>query len=239
MLCILETQIAKTRVENLRYTLGFDNCFAVASSGRSGGLGVFWNNNVMVKVNHFSQYHIDAEFAEPEKDKWRLTFMYGEAKRNLRHRTWELMKFMRGESDLPWLCMGDFNEILRREEQFGANDREEYLMEGFREAVDVCGLCDIGYRGLDWTWEKKVSGGNYVRVRLDRALATSNWCNLFPFAKLRHLAAVKSDHCPILLSTEQADDSRRIHSRGRPFRYEIMWETHKTLIPMVESFWKR
>jgi hypothetical protein len=123
---------------------------------------VFWNNNVIVKVNHFSQYHIDAEFAEPEKDKWRLTFMYGEAKRNLRHRTWELMKFMRGESDLHRLCMGDFNEILRREEQFGANDREEYLMEGFREAVDVCGLCDIGYRGLDWTWEKKVSGGNYV-----------------------------------------------------------------------------
>ena len=59
------------------------------------------------------------------------------------------MKQMRSDTDLPWVCMGDFNEILRREEQLGPNIREEYLMEGFREAVDVCQLCDIGYKGLD------------------------------------------------------------------------------------------
>jgi hypothetical protein len=69
--------------------------------------------------------------------------------------------------------MGDFNEILHPQEQFGPNPREEYLMEGFRNAVDVCGFCDIGYTGLDWTWEKKVASGVYVPVRLDRALATT------------------------------------------------------------------
>jgi hypothetical protein len=42
------------------------------------------------------------------------------------------MKQMRSDFDLPWLCMGDFNEILRREEQLGPNIREDYLMEGFR-----------------------------------------------------------------------------------------------------------
>ena len=44
VLCVLETQVHKTCVEDLKTTLGFDNSFAVSSSGRSGGLGIFWNN---------------------------------------------------------------------------------------------------------------------------------------------------------------------------------------------------
>jgi exonuclease III len=41
VLFIMETQIDKYRVENLHYTLGFDNSFAVNSVGRSAGLGLF------------------------------------------------------------------------------------------------------------------------------------------------------------------------------------------------------
>ena len=80
------------------------------------------------------------------------------------------MKRLRGESTLPWLCIGYFSEILRPEEQHGPNARDSAQIEAFREAVDVCGLANLGYRGLDWTWEKKVAGGHYCRVRLDRAL---------------------------------------------------------------------
>jgi hypothetical protein len=42
VLCVLETQVHKARVEGLKCTLGYDNAFAVSSSGRSGGLGIFW-----------------------------------------------------------------------------------------------------------------------------------------------------------------------------------------------------
>ena len=85
------------------------------------------------------------------------------------------MTRLRGESTLPWLCIGDFNEILRKEEQMGVHERDSAQMEAFREATDLCALADLGYRGLDWTWEKKVPGGHYCRVRLDRALASASW----------------------------------------------------------------
>ena len=49
--------------------------------------------------------------------------------------------------------MGDFNEILHVEEQMGGNDREEWCMSGFREAVEYCGFSDLGYRGLPFTWD--------------------------------------------------------------------------------------
>jgi hypothetical protein len=54
ILRIFETQIDKKRVERLERTLGYDNAFAVSSSGRSGGLGTFWNNNANVEVLRFT-----------------------------------------------------------------------------------------------------------------------------------------------------------------------------------------
>lgn len=50
MLCVLETQVDRAWVESLKSTLGFDNTFVVSSSGRSGGLGMFWNNNNRVEI---------------------------------------------------------------------------------------------------------------------------------------------------------------------------------------------
>jgi hypothetical protein len=42
-------------------------------------------------------------------------------------------------------------------------------------------------------------------VQLDHALATTEGCNMFPMTSLKHLTVVKSDHCPILLSTEREE----------------------------------
>ena len=41
ILCVAETQLQRARVESLAGTLGFDQGFAVSSTGRSGGLAIF------------------------------------------------------------------------------------------------------------------------------------------------------------------------------------------------------
>lgn len=215
VVCLVETQLSKQRVEGLTATLGFEGGFAVASSGRSGGLGVFWRHGLNFRIKNYSRYHIDAWVSEPGKDDWRLTCFYGEANRSLRQNTWDTMARLRGESTLPWLCIGDFNEILRRDEQIGPNERDTAQMAGFREAVDLCGLDDLGYIGLDWTFEKRIHGGQHCRVRLDRALATANWSSMFPFASVRHLVAAKSDHSPLYSST------RWMQQIG-----ELVWTVH-------------
>lgn len=60
LLRIVETQIFKAHVENLAGTLRFDHAYVVGSSGRSGGLGLFWNDEINVDVFLYSEYHIDA-----------------------------------------------------------------------------------------------------------------------------------------------------------------------------------
>jgi hypothetical protein len=84
-----------------------------------------------------------------------------------------MMRFLKADCDLSWLSIGDYNEVLQREEQFGPNDRDMAQINLFRECVDVCELVDVGYQGLDWTFERRVQRGENCRVRLDRALAST------------------------------------------------------------------
>ena len=128
MLCVLETQV---RVEGLKTTLGFDNSFAVSSSGRSGGLGIFWNNEIKLDLLPYSQYHIDCIITEGSNDPWRLTCVYGEAHTNERHKTWNMLKFIKSSSHLPWVCVGHFNEVLHQLEHVGVQERSSSQIAGF------------------------------------------------------------------------------------------------------------
>jgi hypothetical protein len=139
----------------------------VGSSGRSGGLCIYWKNPLSLVLRNFSKYHIDMVVNELGEEPWRLTAWYGEANWSLRFRTWDMMRFLKADCDLPWLSIGDFNEVLRREEQFGPNDRDIAQINLFWECVDVCELVDLGYQGLDWTFERRVQGGEHCRVELD------------------------------------------------------------------------
>ena len=238
ILCVLETQVHKKRVEGLSSTLGYDRAFAVSSSGRSGGLGIFWNNEINVETLPYSQYHIDAIITEQGCEPWRLTCVYGEATTHLRFKTWDMLKYIKSTSALPWVCMGDFNEVLHRSEHVGVRERSHAQIAGFRDMVDVCGIRDLGYEGRRWTFEKRVAGGSYCRVRLDRALATVDWCSRFPMARVQNLTAVASDHGPILLTwAERPERGWNRKTRGR-FQYELMWERHDEFAPMVDQAWQ-
>ena len=103
--------------------------------------------------------------------------------------------------------------------------------------ADVCGLYDLGYEGRSWTFEKRVAGGSYCRVRHDRALATPEWTSRFPVATVSHLAAVASDHGPILLRWKKERD-KNCRKRKKRFQYEIMWESHEDFNPWLGEVWQ-
>jgi hypothetical protein len=101
--------------------------------------------------------------------------------------------------------------------------------------VDVCGLKDIGFTGRKWTYEKKVSGGSFCCVRLDRALVSAEWNSRFPLASVSHHAVAASDHGPILLVWSR--ETQRL--RKRRFRYEVMWESHETFSSTIADSWQQ
>jgi exonuclease III len=71
ILCIQETQISRDRVKSLVSSLSFDQSFEVDSSTRSGGLGIYWNNEINIVILGYSQYHIDVSIVGIGENPWR------------------------------------------------------------------------------------------------------------------------------------------------------------------------
>ena len=57
---ISESRLSKTAAERLRVFLGFEGCFTVEPVGRSGGLVLLWNLELIVSVGSYSRFHINA-----------------------------------------------------------------------------------------------------------------------------------------------------------------------------------
>jgi hypothetical protein len=137
----------------------YDNVFDVSSTGRSGGLGIFWNNEIKLDLLPYSQYHIHAVVHPPNAEPWRFTCVYREARVSDRHKMRDMLKFIKSYSPLPWMLIGDFNEVLHREEHMGVNDRSNSQIKAFRDMVNTCELMDLGYTGTPSTFDNKVAGG--------------------------------------------------------------------------------
>ena len=158
-------------MDKIKWSLGFTNGVAVDCNGKGGGLALWWRAEVDVSVRPWCQYFLDAKITTTE-GSWRFTGIYGEPRTNLRGKTWEVLRYLRTQDDLPWICAGDFNEILCQEEQLGRNDRKESQMQNFRECLTDCRLIDLGYSGYPFTWDNHRYGVDNVQARLDRAVGT-------------------------------------------------------------------
>jgi hypothetical protein len=86
---------------------------------------------------------------ESQDKIWRFTEIYGEPRWEDKYKTWDKIREQKNVSNLPWLLMGDFNEILFSDEKEGGNPRPQHYMQAFRDTLTECGLEDIGYSGID------------------------------------------------------------------------------------------
>ena len=134
------------------------------------------------------------------------------------------MKHLYSRLPNPWLCCGDFNEILRSGEKQGSRPKSLQLMQEFRTTLLCCGLVDLGFQGNQYTWNNGCPKDAFVRERLDRACASAEWRELFPHVKVSHLQASYSDHIPILINIIGLDQWGR--RKKIPQRFEEKWASH-------------
>ena len=76
---------------------------------------------------------------------WHYTGFYGNPETTKRHETWAKLKHLKGTSTLPWLEIGDFNEIVGLLEKEGGSTRLRQQMDRFIEAINFCGFRGLGY----------------------------------------------------------------------------------------------
>lgn len=49
---------------------------------------------------------------------------------------WELLKELKSQDNIPWVVMGDLNEIIFHNEKWGGKDHNEKQIARFSEALD-------------------------------------------------------------------------------------------------------
>ncbi|XP_060968799.1 uncharacterized protein LOC133036276 [Cannabis sativa] len=172
---LCETLSLKPQLELLSSQLGYEGMFSVDAQGRGRGLAMLWKEQTDVEVRGFSQNHIDLIVHRNNLFDWRLTGVNGEPNWALRRNTWNLMRILKEESALPWCIIGDLNNVLSQVDKRGGNPYPNWLLEGFQQAVADCDLVNLELVGHQFTWEKGRDSENLIEVRLDRALANSDW----------------------------------------------------------------
>lgn len=198
--------MGEERAGGLQRSLGFPNATVVKSEGLSGGLILLWRRDVVVAELSKSKSHIDVLVScdSLKITQWRLTGFYGEPRRERRKDSWYLMRFLRAQSASPWLCVGDFNEVLSAEEQIGVNERDEWQISAFQDAVNDCCLTDLGYHGLPYTWDNRQEASKNVKVWLDRALGGNKFMDVMGESEVFHIPMAESDHCGLLVEVRAA-----------------------------------
>ncbi|XP_074266328.1 uncharacterized protein LOC141588804 [Silene latifolia] len=190
----------------------------VDSVGRSGGLAFLWRKEVDCTFVSASVHHMDFSIKGVE-GAWRITGFYGWPAVGDRHLSWDLLRLLGGQSQLPWVCLGDFNEVLFSTEMKGGC-RPQWQMNNFRAAVDDCGLKDVPWEGYNFSFDNGQVGEANRQSMIDRALCTKSWRELFPYARLYYLNKEWSDHAPIRLVLNHKERGK---VKERRFRFERMW----------------
>ncbi|KAA3460755.1 reverse transcriptase [Gossypium australe] len=182
------------------------NGIEIEADGSRGGLCLAWKEDISVTLKSFSKSHIDVL---------------------------ALLRRLGEEANLPWLVMGDFNEILYSFEKEEGLPKDERRMEIFCKTLEDCQLEDIGYSGAWFTWERGKFVENNVRERLDRGVANEKWKPLFPKCSILHLSQSLSDHCPLFLNT--TDD--KFIARSSQFKFEARWIMESSLEGVIKASW--
>ena len=86
-------------------------------NNRGGGLALYWWNSIDLSIDTFSKNHIDAIINKRKKDSWRFTGFYGDPVTHKCFESWNMLHQLIKRFCLPWLCAGDFNEIVQSSEK--------------------------------------------------------------------------------------------------------------------------
>jgi hypothetical protein len=98
---------------------------------------------------------------------------------------------------------GRFQQGVVSHEKEGGKPRSQAQMDQFREALEHYERHDLGFEGHVFTWRNhKHRCENYIRERLDRAVANDQWRALFLGMCVVNGDPWHSDHRPVISTTE-------------------------------------
>ena len=120
----METKKCRDILVDLQQWLGYDRVFTVEPRGLSGGLAVFWKNEIKLDFKFADKNLIDMQVQFGEVSFY-LSCIYGEPSSEGKNIVWERISRIGVNRREKWCMLGDFNEILNNDEKIGGPMRSE------------------------------------------------------------------------------------------------------------------
>jgi hypothetical protein len=182
---LIETKLRKMKMEQIHCKLGFKNSFVVESVEKSGGLALLWGEEISVDIQNYSNRHINGIITVPNSlANWKFAGFYGHLDATKRYEAWELLRYLANLSPDPWLCLGEFNEVVSMSEKWGGETKSSSQKGNFKSALEDCELTDLGFKGPKYTWANCCEGLEFIKERLDRGVANPGCRDIFPEAEI-------------------------------------------------------
>uniref|UniRef100_A0A803P9U4 Reverse transcriptase domain-containing protein n=1 Tax=Cannabis sativa TaxID=3483 RepID=A0A803P9U4_CANSA len=214
MIFLAETRLNEAAMERIRIVLGFDSCFVVAARGKSGGLALLWKDSWEVTINSFTVSHIDAKVENGLGFFWSFTGFYGSPDPGGRKQSWLLMERLRDMRQGPWICGGDFNEIMREKEKKGGCLKQASQIREFQKAISYCNFKEVkmeeesllGAMGVKTTWSLK----NWIEFLQIQSGIGNSWKSRFHYEQ----AWVGEEECGKIVNNVWLDGSNWGSAKG-------------------------
>ncbi|XP_074277363.1 uncharacterized protein LOC141601001 [Silene latifolia] len=238
ILAICDTKSIDKPEPFLIANFGFSECDFIPSVGLSGGIWLFWKQtiamNFSIKTTFKSKRFIVCEVYDLTKNvSFCLIFVYAPPQPADKLDFWNELEIFVLNIDLPFLLLGDLNEIKSPSEKEGGAKVTNARCVRLSKFLNNTNSIDLPFSGNFFTWRKKKCGSDNVFEILDRALASPNWISIYPNMHFMHHAFTSSKHCPISVNFHD-----QVHKKALPFRFELMWTMRNDFSKMVKSCWQ-
>lgn len=120
ILILLETRVPSNRAVQVSNFGNFEEFVCVEAKGYSGGIWIFWRTRtVNLELLTLNDQVISIGVVPGQKIEWVSTAMYVSPLEKYRKERWNYLGQIGPHIQLPWLLLGDFNQVLYEEEKVG------------------------------------------------------------------------------------------------------------------------
>jgi len=234
ILFLLETLTNDINSQTLIRRMGFRHFDYIPPSNHSGGIWVLWTNErLQAAVLSKETRAIHLLVHDPQcTQNCIISGMYGPAKEADKDIFWNHLTHLNSVFDLPWLLLGDFNELESANDKRGGRPVSLRRLNRLPNFLRASQCESIPVQGSPFSWKQRIHG-TWVYERLDRGLARKDFRSLYPHITTQHGVFTFSDHCPIILHTEPQDHSPKTY----PFRFQNFWMQYPQVLHMVKNAW--
>lgn len=165
---------------------------------------------------------------------WLITIVYASPRLVERKLLWSNLSQVALLHNLPWLLLGDFNEILCGNDKLKGRQINLNRALEFKTCLDNYNFLDLRFSRPKYTWSNLKQVTDLILERIDRCFANPSWRALFPEASVTHLPRVFFDHYPVLLELSRLPPT----SSKKSFSFHTIWIHHPEFLDVVRRAWE-